>query len=91
MNPTNMFFRKTTISNRLLGMLALAIIATVIVFWFSLTRVENVLINEKEAKLNALVDVAIAITDKYYQDVQSGSMAEDEAKTLALAAIDKLR
>ncbi|MDG4869950.1 hypothetical protein P8631_18340, partial [Guyparkeria sp. 1SP6A2] len=61
MNPTNMFFRKTTISNRLLGMLALAIIATVIVFWFSLTRVENVLINEKEAKLNALVDVAIAI------------------------------
>ncbi|AZG73081.1 methyl-accepting chemotaxis protein [Shewanella livingstonensis] len=91
MNPTNMFFRKTTIANRLLGMLALAIVATIVVFWFSLTRVENVLINEKEAKLNALVDVAITITDKYYQDAQLGSMTEDEAKILALAAIDKLR
>ncbi|MGI2105555.1 methyl-accepting chemotaxis protein [Shewanella frigidimarina] len=91
MNPINMFFRKTTIANRLLGMLALAIIATVIVFWFSLTRVENVLINEKEAKLNALVDIATTIADKYYQDAQSGSLSEDEAKVMALAAIDKLR
>ena len=91
MNPTNMFFRKTTIANRLLGMLALAIIATVIVFWFSLTRVENVLINEKEAKLNALVDIATTIADKYYQDAESGIMTEDEAKIMALAAIDKLR
>jgi methyl-accepting chemotaxis protein len=91
MNPINMFFRKTTIANRLLGMLALAIIATVIVFWFSLTRVENVLINEKEAKLNALVDIATTIADKYYQDAQSGILSEDEAKVMALAAIDKLR
>ncbi|QHS13756.1 methyl-accepting chemotaxis protein [Shewanella sp. Arc9-LZ] len=91
MNPINMLFRKTTIANRLLGMLALAIIATVIVFWFSLTRVENVLINEKEAKLNALVDIATTIADKYYQDAQSGSLSEDEAKVMALAAIDKLR
>jgi methyl-accepting chemotaxis protein len=91
MNLTNMFFRKTTIANRLLGMLALAIIATIVVFWFSLTRVENVLINEKEAKLNALVDVATTIVDKYYQDAQSGIITEDEAKVMALAAIDKLR
>jgi methyl-accepting chemotaxis protein len=91
MNPINMLFRKTTIANRLLGMLALAIIATVIVFWFSLTRVENVLINEKEAKLNALVDIATTIADKYYQDAQSGILSEDEAKVMALAAIDKLR
>ncbi|MBB1441180.1 methyl-accepting chemotaxis protein [Shewanella sp. SG41-4] len=91
MNPINMLFRKTTIANRLLGMLALAIIATVIVFWFSLTRVENVLINEKEAKLNALVDIATTIADKYYQDAQSGIMTEDEAKLMALATIDKLR
>lgn len=91
MNPINMFFRKTTIANRLLGMLALAIIATVIVFWFSLTRVENVLINEKEAKLNALVDIATTIADKYYQDALSGSISEAEAKIMTLAAIDKLR
>jgi methyl-accepting chemotaxis protein len=91
MNPTNMFFRKTTIAKRLLGMLALAIIATIVVFWFSLTRVENVLIDEKEAKLHSLVDVAATIADKYYHDAQSGIITEDDAKAIALAAIDKLR
>lgn len=91
MNTFNQLFRKTTIANRLMGMLALAIIATVIVFWFSLNRVESVLVGEKEAKLHALVDTAVTIADKFYQDSQSNLLTEAAAKAMALAAIDKLR
>ncbi|GGQ11621.1 methyl-accepting chemotaxis protein [Shewanella litoralis] len=91
MNTFNQLFRKTTIANRLMGMLALAIIATVIVFWFSLNRVESVLVGEKEAKLHALVDAAVTIVDKFYQDSQSNLLTEAAAKAMALAAIDKLR
>jgi methyl-accepting chemotaxis protein len=91
MNTFNQLFRKTTIANRLMGMLALAIIATVIVFWFSLNRVESVLVGEKEAKLHALVDAAVTIADKFYQDSQSNLLTEPAAKAMALAAIDKLR
>ena len=91
MNTFNQLFRKTTIANRLMGMLALAIIATVIVFWFSLNRVESVLVEEKEAKLHALVDAAVTIADKFYQDSQSNLLTEPAAKAMALAAIDKLR
>lgn len=91
MNTFNQLFRKTTIANRLMGMLALAIIATVIVFWFSLNRVESVLVGEKEAKLHALVDAAVTIADKFYQDSQSNLLTEAAAKAMALAAIDKLR
>ncbi|MGI2169852.1 methyl-accepting chemotaxis protein [Shewanella sp. MF05960] len=91
MNTFNQLFRKTTIANRLMGMLALAIIATVIVFWFSLNRVESVLVGEKEAKLHALVDAAVTIADKFYQDSQSNLLTESAAKAMALAAIDKLR
>ncbi|MCL1114747.1 MULTISPECIES: methyl-accepting chemotaxis protein [Shewanella] len=91
MNMLNLLFRKTSIANRLMGMLALAISATLIVFWFSLNRVETVLVDEKEAKLHALVDAAVTIADKFYQDSQSQLLPEATAKELALAAIDKLR
>jgi methyl-accepting chemotaxis protein len=87
----NLLFRKTSIANRLMGMLALAISATLIVFWFSLNRVDTVLVDEKEAKLHALVDAAVTIADKFYQDSQSQLLPEATAKELALAAIDKLR
>ena len=49
------------------------------------------LVDEKEAKLHALVDAAVTIADKFYQDNQSQLLPEATAKELALAAIDKLR
>ena len=50
MNAINLQLRKMSISKRLLGMLVLSILATILMFLFALSRIDNVLIAEKETK-----------------------------------------
>jgi methyl-accepting chemotaxis protein len=91
MNAINLLLRKMSISKRLLGMLVLSIVATILMFLFALNRIDNVLIAEKEAKLHALVDAAVAVVDQYYQRSEQGQLTEEQAKMSAIAALDHLR
>ncbi len=72
-------------------MLVVSIIATILMFLFAFNRIDNVLINEKEAKLTSLVNTASSVINQYYQLAQSGILPEDDAKKSAKLALDNLR
>lgn len=72
-------------------MLVLSIAATILMFLFALGRIDQVLIEEKESKLNALIDTAVTVVDQYYQRSQHGEITEEQAKISALSALDHLR
>ncbi|MCL1142435.1 methyl-accepting chemotaxis protein [Shewanella gaetbuli] len=91
MNSINQFLRKVSISKRLIFMLIISLIATILLFIFALTRIDQILISEKEAKLNALIDVAETVVDQYYQRSVQGEFDEETAKLLAKQALDHLR
>ncbi|MGZ9898230.1 methyl-accepting chemotaxis protein [Shewanella gaetbuli] len=91
MNSINQFLRKVSISKRLIFMLIISLIATILLFIFALTRIDQILISEKEAKLNALIDVAETVVDQYYQRSVQGEFDEKTAKLLAKQALDHLR
>ncbi|MBB1267983.1 methyl-accepting chemotaxis protein [Shewanella sp. SR44-3] len=91
MKAINHFFRKTAIANRLLAMCIVCLIATLLMLYFAFSRMDQVLVQEKEAKLTALVDTAITLVEVYQQASLSSEMTELEAKKMALLALDKLR
>ncbi|QIR14446.1 methyl-accepting chemotaxis protein [Shewanella aestuarii] len=91
MKAIYLWSRKTTISNRLLSMLVLSVLATLLMLLFALTRIDSVLINEKQAKLDALVDSAVSVVDYFYQQSVSGTLTEQQAKQGAINALDNLR
>ncbi|WP_083700214.1 methyl-accepting chemotaxis protein [Shewanella sp. UCD-KL12] len=84
-------FRKVKISKRLYFMLGLSIVATIFMFLFALFNIENVLVDEKEAKLASLADVGEKVIAQYYESAQKGLMSEEEAKAGAILALDTLR
>ena len=91
MKIINQSLRRIKISTRLLIMLLLSLIATVVMFMFALSSVHNLLMQEKQAQLASLTDVAVSIVNDFHQIAQSGELTEDEAKQQALKALDKMR
>ncbi|WP_394230363.1 methyl-accepting chemotaxis protein [Shewanella colwelliana] len=91
MESINNLFRKIKISSRLIVMLALAIVATIVMFMFALTNIEGLLLAEKQAKLSSLSDVGEKVIARYYDSAQQGVMSEDQAKAAAIKALDMLR
>lgn len=85
------YLRNFNISRRIWVMLLLSLVATLLMFVFALRNMDSVLVQEKEARLNALTDIAISIIKDYQNKAQSGELSEAEAKTKALAALDSLR
>ncbi|QYJ74120.1 methyl-accepting chemotaxis protein [Shewanella sp. FJAT-52076] len=85
------YLRNYNISRRIWAMLLLSLVATLLMFVFALRNMDSVLVQEKEARLNALTDIAISIIKDYQDKAQSGELSEAEAKTKALAALDSLR
>ncbi|WP_394131789.1 methyl-accepting chemotaxis protein [Shewanella maritima] len=91
MNSITHLLRKTSISNRLVVMLVLAILATLLVFMFALNRVDHLLESEKQAKLESLVEVAHSVIQRYYDQTTNGSMTVEQAQKAALNELDALR
>ncbi|NKF51486.1 HAMP domain-containing protein [Shewanella sp. WXL01] len=91
MNAITLYFRKTTIANRLLFMVALAIIATLLIFAFAVNKVEQYLVDEKQSKLTSLVEVAHTVVEQYRQQAVSGTMSEEQAKAAAITKLNSLR
>ncbi|WP_394201934.1 methyl-accepting chemotaxis protein [Shewanella waksmanii] len=91
MDSINELFRKIKISSRLFLMLGLSILATAIMFVFALISIEQLLMQEKEAKLSSLADVGEKVIAGFYEQAQQGVMTEEQAKAGAIAALDKLR
>ncbi|QYK03988.1 methyl-accepting chemotaxis protein [Shewanella zhangzhouensis] len=85
------YLRNYNISRRIWAMLLLSLVATLLMFVFALRNMDSVLVQEKEARLNALTDIAISIIKDYQDKAQSGELSEADAKTKALAALDSLR
>ena len=85
------FFRKIKISSRLFIMLGLSILATIFMFLFALTSIDNMLVGEKEAKISSLADVGETVISDYYQRSKQGLITEEEAKAGAILALDTLR
>lgn len=83
--------RNIKITHRMLGMITLVVLATILMFSYSLYNLNKVLWVEKEDKLSALADAAVTIVDKYYQESQQGQLTEQQAKTRAIEALDNLR
>lgn len=83
--------RHVSITSRMFGMILLSLLAMIVIFFFSLNNLDNVLWKEKEAKLNALSDVALSIVDQHYQQVKLGLLSDAKAKEEAIAALNKLR
>ncbi len=91
MNAIDHFFRKTSISNRLMAMIMVAAFATVLMFLFAFNRIENVLVQEKQAKLTGIIEVASSVINQFYLASEQGDMSEAEAKLAAINALDNLR
>ncbi|ARD22124.1 methyl-accepting chemotaxis protein [Shewanella japonica] len=91
MNAIDHFFRKTSISNRLMAMIVVAAFATVLMFLFAFNRIENVLVQEKQAKLTGIIEVASSVINQFYLASEQGDMSEAEAKLAAINALDNLR
>ncbi|KFZ37012.1 chemotaxis protein [Shewanella mangrovi] len=91
MSTLFVFLRKFKITQRMLGMIILVVVATLIMFAYSLYNLNQALWLEKENKLNALADAAVTIVDKYYQESKQGLISDAEAKQQAIAALDNLR
>ncbi|MCL1066949.1 methyl-accepting chemotaxis protein [Shewanella olleyana] len=91
MNSVYLFFRKTSIANRLLAMIIFAALATLLMFFFAFNRIDNVLVQEKEAKLTSLVGVASSVIAQFHLQSQKGLLTETEAKNAAITALNELR
>ncbi|WP_119968266.1 methyl-accepting chemotaxis protein [Shewanella japonica] len=91
MNAIDHFFRKTSISNRLMAMIMVAAFATMLMFLFAFNRIENVLVQEKQAKLTGIIEVASSVINQFYLASKQGDMSEAEAKLAAINALDNLR
>lgn len=91
MDSINNLFRKIKISSRLFLMLGLSILATALMFIFALISIEQLLMEEKEAKLSSLADVGEKVIAGFYEQSQQGLLSEEQAKAGAIAALDKLR
>ncbi|MCL2918350.1 methyl-accepting chemotaxis protein [Shewanella litorisediminis] len=85
------YLRNYNISRRIWVMLLLSLVATLLMFVFALRNMDTVLVQEKEARLNALTDIAISIIKDFHDKAQSGQLGEADAKVKALAALDNLR
>ncbi len=84
-------YRQVKISNRLVFMLIISIVATVAMFFYALGSIDSQLMREKESKLSSLVDVATTIIEPYYQLSKKGEMTESQAKEAAINALNQLR
>ena len=91
MDNKGSLYRQVKISNRLIFMLIISIVATVIMFFFALGNIDTQLVREKESKLSSLVDVANTIVSPYHQAAVKGEMSEDDAKAAAINALNELR
>ncbi|MCC4833349.1 methyl-accepting chemotaxis protein [Shewanella sp. 10N.7] len=91
MNAVYLFFRKTSIANRLLAMIIVAAFATILMFFFAFNRIDNVLVQEKESKLTSLVGVASSVISQFHQQSQEGKLTDAEAKAAAITALNELR
>ncbi|CAM2966236.1 methyl-accepting chemotaxis protein [Shewanella amazonensis] len=85
------YLRNYNISRRIWVMLLLSLVATLLMFVFALRNMDTVLVQEKEARLNALTDIAISIITDFQGKAQSGELSEADAKAKALSALDNLR
>ncbi|CAG9295291.1 methyl-accepting chemotaxis protein [Celerinatantimonas diazotrophica] len=83
--------RHVSITARMFGMILLSLLATIMIFFFSLNHLDNVLWKEKEAKLDALSDVALSIVEQHYQQAKLGLVSDTQAKEQAIAALNRLR
>ncbi|WP_372872423.1 methyl-accepting chemotaxis protein [Shewanella sp.] len=85
------YLRSFNISRRIWVMLLLSLVATLLMFVFALRNMDTVLVQEKQARLNALTDIAVSIIADFQQQAQSGQLSEADAKAKALVALDNLR
>ncbi|QSX36107.1 methyl-accepting chemotaxis protein [Shewanella sedimentimangrovi] len=85
------FLRNYKISRRILLMLVLSLLATLLMFAYALRSMDSVLVKEKEARLQALTDVAISIVSDFHAKARSGQLTEADAKAKALAELDSMR
>ena len=83
--------RNIRISRRMLLMLVLSVVATLAMFFYAFSSMNTVLVQEKEARLRSLTDLAVSMIDGYHQQASSGVISEEAAKAAALAALDGLR
>ncbi|WP_037492635.1 cache domain-containing protein [Sneathiella glossodoripedis] len=82
---------KVSISAKLAGLVGAALIAILVTGIVGVLSIDTVLTNDRKDTLRNLIESNINIAAYYHQQAQDGNLTEDEAKKLALTAIEAVR
>ncbi|MCO4320658.1 methyl-accepting chemotaxis protein [Aliidiomarina quisquiliarum] len=87
----NRFLQRFTISVRLFLLLCIAALGTSLMVAFMLFNDRSFIMEEAQAKLNAVNEIALAQINTYYERAQTGELSSENAKSAALAMLDTIR
>lgn len=87
----NQFLQRFTISVRLFSLLCIAALGTSLMVAFMLFNDRSFIMEEAQAKLDAVNDIAIAQINTYYARSQTGELSSESAKADALTMLANIR
>jgi methyl-accepting chemotaxis protein len=83
--------KSLSIKTRLLAIVGVAVFGQLLVCWLVLSGLKQSILEEKRLSTLYLSEVAVAVVNNYYSQVNSGELDETTAKQLALEELKSLR